>query len=132
MKNLFIFLLVIFVYNDYSLAMEKKPYHHLPNGAFRNPEGSPERNMSFNWSYKIFNKEKKKLNMEIPDDHVVNKNVVLKIIIFCVFSYNFRLVKIQSTSVGFNFWIFHYLFDFDFLNIKQMQELHTIYDSYDR
>ena len=78
MKNLFIFLLVIFVYNDYSLAMEKKPYHHLPNGAFRNPEGSPERNMSFNWSYKIFNKEKKKLNMEIPDDHVVNKNVVLK------------------------------------------------------
>ena len=78
MKNLFIFLLVIFVYNDYSLAMEKKPYHHLPNGTFRNPEGSPERNMSFNWSYKIFNKEKKKLNMEIPDDHVVNKNVVLK------------------------------------------------------
>tara|TARA_Y100000992_G_C20834715_1_gene290994 strand:- start:8 stop:217 length:210 start_codon:yes stop_codon:yes gene_type:complete len=61
MKNLFIFLLVIFVYNDYSLAMEKKPYHHLPNGAFRNPEGSPERNMSFNWSYKIFNKEKKNL-----------------------------------------------------------------------
>ena len=56
MKNLFIFLLVIFVYNDYSLAMEKKPYHHLPNGTFRNPEGSPERDMSFNWSYKIFNK----------------------------------------------------------------------------
>ena len=78
MKNLFIFLLVIFVYNDYSLAMEKKPYHHLPNGTFRNPEGSPERNMSFNWSFKIFNKEKKKLNMEIPDDHVVDKNVVSK------------------------------------------------------
>ena len=33
--------------------------------------------MSFNWSFKIFNKEKK-LNMEIPDDHVVDKNVVLK------------------------------------------------------
>ena len=24
--------------------MEKKPYHHLPDGTFRNPEGSPERN----------------------------------------------------------------------------------------
>ena len=21
--------------------MEKKPYHHLPDGTFRNPEGSP-------------------------------------------------------------------------------------------
>ena len=23
--------------------MEKKPYHHLSNGTFRNPEGSPKR-----------------------------------------------------------------------------------------
>jgi hypothetical protein len=23
--------------------MEKRPYHHLPDGTFRNPEGSPER-----------------------------------------------------------------------------------------
>ena len=39
--------------------MEKKPYHHLKDGTFRNPEGSPKRDMKFNWSYKIFNKEKK-------------------------------------------------------------------------
>ena len=25
------------------IAMEKKPYHHLPDGTFRNPEGSPVR-----------------------------------------------------------------------------------------
>jgi len=23
--------------------MDKKPYHHLPDGTFRNPEGSPVR-----------------------------------------------------------------------------------------
>ena len=39
--------------------MENKPYHHLENGRFRNPEGSPVRDMKFNWSYKIFNEEKK-------------------------------------------------------------------------
>ena len=45
--------------------MEKKPYHHLKNGSFRNPEGSPERDTKFKWSYKVFNKEKKKLNMNL-------------------------------------------------------------------
>ena len=53
--------------------MEKKPFHHLPDGTFRNPEGSPERNSNFKWSFKIFNKEKKKLNMNIPKDHIVEK-----------------------------------------------------------
>ena len=43
--------------------MENKPYHHLEDGTFRNPEGSPERDMKFNWSYKVFNEEKKKLDM---------------------------------------------------------------------
>ena len=51
--------------------MENKPYHHLEDGTFRNPEGSPERDMKFNWSYKVFNKEKKKLNMNIPKSHVI-------------------------------------------------------------
>ena len=49
--------------------MEKTPYHHLPDGSFRNPEGSPERNSNFKWSFKVFNKEKKKLNMSVPEDH---------------------------------------------------------------
>ena len=46
--------------------MEKKPYHHLPDGSFRNPEGSPERNSNFKWSFRIFNKEKKKIRYEYP------------------------------------------------------------------
>jgi L-ascorbate metabolism protein UlaG (beta-lactamase superfamily) len=57
--------------------MEKIPYHHLPDGSFRNPEGSPKRNSNFKWSFKVFNKEKKKLDMTIPEDHVVEKQKVL-------------------------------------------------------
>ena len=57
--------------------MEKKPYHHLPDGTFRNPEGSPERSENFKWSFKIYNQEKKKLDMTVPDDHVVSKDKVL-------------------------------------------------------
>ncbi|MDC0216238.1 MBL fold metallo-hydrolase [Candidatus Pelagibacter sp.] len=57
--------------------MENKPYHHLPDGTFRNPEGSPERDSNFNWSFRIFNKEKKKLNINIPKEHVVEKAKVL-------------------------------------------------------
>ena len=51
------FLIIIFVYNSLSIAMEKKPYHHLPDGTFRNPEGSPERNSNFKWSFRIFNEK---------------------------------------------------------------------------
>ena len=57
--------------------MEIKPYHHLSDGTFRNPEGSPVRDSSFNWSFKIFNEEKKKLDTSIPKDHVINKIDVL-------------------------------------------------------
>ena len=58
--------------------MKDLPYHHLPDGTFRNPEGSPVRDSSFNWSFKIFNEEKKKLDMRVPEDHVINKKEVLK------------------------------------------------------
>tara|TARA_B100000953_G_scaffold25700_1_gene20857 strand:- start:331 stop:1320 length:990 start_codon:yes stop_codon:yes gene_type:complete len=57
--------------------MENKPYHHLPNGSFRNPEGSPERSENIKWSYRVFNKEKKKLNIEYPSDHIINSEEVL-------------------------------------------------------
>jgi len=57
--------------------MEKKPYHHLPDGTFRNPEGSPERTGNVNWSFKTFNKEKKKLDMTVPKEHVIDKDKVL-------------------------------------------------------
>ncbi|MBD1154341.1 MBL fold metallo-hydrolase [Pelagibacterales bacterium SAG-MED21] len=58
--------------------MEKKPYHHLPDGTFRNPEGSPmSRLSSGKFSYRDFNKEKKKLDMTVPKEHVINKQEVL-------------------------------------------------------
>ena len=57
--------------------MNVKPYHHLYDGTFRNPEGSPVRSLSFNWSFKIFNEEKKKLDTLVPNDHVVKKENVL-------------------------------------------------------
>jgi L-ascorbate metabolism protein UlaG (beta-lactamase superfamily) len=57
--------------------MEKKPFHHLPDGTFRNPEGSPERNSNIKWSFRIFNKEKKKLDMTVPREHVVERTKVL-------------------------------------------------------
>ncbi len=60
------------------LAMEKKPYHHLPDGTFRNPEGSPKRDPNIKWSYKIFNEERKKIKIEFPKDHVVPQDKVLK------------------------------------------------------
>ena len=30
--------------------MKDLPYHHLPDGTFRNPEGSPIRDPNFNWN----------------------------------------------------------------------------------
>ena len=73
--GLFILIGIIF-YNCLSIAMEK-PYHHLPDGTFRNPEGSPKRDPNVKWSYKIFNQEKKKLDMTVPKGHVVEKEKVL-------------------------------------------------------
>ena len=54
------FLIIIIFYNSLSIAMEKKPYHHLEDGTFRNPEGSPKRDSNIKWSYKVFNAERKK------------------------------------------------------------------------
>ena len=71
------FIIIIITYNSLIIAMEKKPYHHLPDGTFRNPEGSPVRSGTIKWSYTIFNKEKKKLDMTIPKKHVINKQIVL-------------------------------------------------------
>ncbi len=78
MSKLIIFLILFSIYSANSIAMKNLPYHHLPDGTFRNPEGSPVRDMKFNWSYKIFNEEKKKLDMLVPKDHVVEKGKVIK------------------------------------------------------
>ncbi len=72
------FLFLIFIYNFPLFAMEKKPYHHLPDGTFRNPEGSPLRDPNIKWSYKIFNEERKKIKVEIPNDHIIPSEEVLR------------------------------------------------------
>ena len=75
----FIFaLLIISIFPINSYAVEKKPYHHLPDGTFRNPEGSPKRDQSFNWSFKVFNEEKKKIKTDVPSSHIINKKEVLE------------------------------------------------------
>jgi len=77
MLKLLSFLIIIFVYNSLSIAMENKPYHHLPDGTFRNPEGSPKRDNNFKWSFRVFNEKKKNLDMTVPQEHVVEKTKVL-------------------------------------------------------
>ena len=78
MKKLVSFFLIILFFSLEIIAMEKKPYHHLPDGTFRNPEGSPKRDSNVKWSYKIFNEERKKVKIEIPEDHIVPKTKVLE------------------------------------------------------
>ena len=57
MKKLVSFFLIILFFSLEIIAMENKPYHHLPDGTFRNPEGSPKRDSNVKWSYKIFNED---------------------------------------------------------------------------
>ncbi len=57
---------------------KKKPYHHLADGTFRNPDGSPERDPNVKWSYKIFNEERKKIKIDFPKDHVIPRKKVLQ------------------------------------------------------
>ena len=71
------FLIVILFYNSL-LAMEKKPYHHVSDGTFRNVEGSPKRDSNIKWSYKIFNEKRKKIKIDFPKDHVIPREQVLK------------------------------------------------------
>jgi len=70
------FLIGITSCNSIVLAMEKKPYHHLPDGTFRNPEGSPVRSNDIKFSYRTFIKEKKKIDITVPKDHVIDKKIV--------------------------------------------------------
>ena len=64
-----IILIGIFFYNCLSIAMEK-PYHHLPDGTFRNPEGSPIRSKDVKFSYRTFTKEKKKIDIRSEERRV--------------------------------------------------------------
>jgi len=78
MKKLISFLFIIFLFNIELIAMETRPYHHLPDGTFRNPEGSPVRSNDIKFSYRTFIKEKKKIDITVPKDHVIDKEIVKK------------------------------------------------------
>ena len=79
MNKIFLFLLIALTYNFAGNTMENKSlFHHLPDGTFRNPQGSPERDPNVKWSYKIFNEERKKIEINFPKDHVVPSEIVLK------------------------------------------------------
>jgi len=58
--------------------MKDTPYHHLADGTFKNPEGSPERDPNIKWSMSKWNKEKKKIKINIPPDHIISKEEMLK------------------------------------------------------
>ena len=73
--KIFILIGVIFL-TCINLAMAEKPYHHLPDGTFRNPEGSPVRSKDVKFSYKTFVKEKKKIDITVPENHVIDKKIV--------------------------------------------------------
>ena len=73
-----LYCLIFFFITVNSNSNMKKPYHHLSDGTFRNPEGSPKRNPNVKWSYKIFNEERKKIKINFPEDHVIPRNIVLK------------------------------------------------------
>ena len=77
MINFLYFLILVLSLNNLTFAMEKKPYHHLSDSTFRNPEGSPKRDANVKWSYKIFNQEKQTLDMTIYEGNVIEKNEVL-------------------------------------------------------
>ena len=77
MAKFIIFIFIFIAYNTSLIAMDKKPYHHLPDGTFRNPEGSPVRTSQAKFSYTQFIKLKKKIDMTVPKEHVVAKEKVL-------------------------------------------------------
>ena len=60
----------------------EKPYHHIYKDgelfAFRNPEGGPQRDPNFKWNWKVFREEKKKLKINYPPEHLIDKQIVLK------------------------------------------------------
>jgi len=77
MKSFLIYFLIINAILSFNV-MAEKPYHHLADGTFRNPEGSPKRDSNIKWSYKIFNEERKKIKINFPKEHVVPRIKVLK------------------------------------------------------
>tara|TARA_B100001540_G_C15762650_1_gene622404 strand:- start:411 stop:1499 length:1089 start_codon:yes stop_codon:yes gene_type:complete len=92
-KNLFSFIIILFTlkYSKILKAMNIRPYHHLPDGTFRNLPGSPQREVNrksgnfFKFLYKALIKKKMFDRKEIPDDipnnhYLTQENAIKKFI----------------------------------------------------
>ena len=75
-KTIILFIL-FFSISVFAEEIEIAPYHHMKNNKFRNPEGSPQRDPDKKFSYRTFNREKKKIEINIPKNHVISKEYVL-------------------------------------------------------
>jgi hypothetical protein len=53
-----------------------RPFHHLPDGTFRNPEGSIERE-DYEFPWFKFTKERMAIKVKVPEDHVIPKDKIL-------------------------------------------------------
>jgi L-ascorbate metabolism protein UlaG (beta-lactamase superfamily) len=78
LKLIIIIVIINLSYTVFAANMKDTPYHHLADGTFKNPEGSPERDPNIKWSMSKWNKEKKKIKINIPPDHIISKEEVLK------------------------------------------------------
>ena len=71
MKKLILFFFFITINLTFSM---NKTYHHKSDGTFQNPKGSPKiEDYGFKWSYKVFKDEKKKINIQVPKEHMEEK-----------------------------------------------------------
>ena len=57
-KNLIVLVFCCFMFSNIN-SMDNKPYHHLPDNTFRNPEGSPVRDDKLNGLTLLLTKRKK-------------------------------------------------------------------------
>jgi N-acyl-phosphatidylethanolamine-hydrolysing phospholipase D len=74
-KNILILLILSMTISNQGIS---KPAHHNSDGTFSNVEGNPQRSGKSRWSYWTFYQEKKKLKINIPNDHVIDEKLVLK------------------------------------------------------
>ncbi len=76
------FLFIIFLFSFSTVCAMEKPYHHIHKDgklfSFRNPEGGPKRDPNFKWKWKVFSEEKKKLKINYPPEHIIDRQIVLK------------------------------------------------------
>ena len=60
-KIVLLLVFFIFIYNENLMSMNSKPYHHLPDGTFRNPEVRLKETPHLNGVIKYLTKKKRNL-----------------------------------------------------------------------